>query len=87
MARGVKKRENRNKVKSVNKSVRLTPEQWEQAKTLIEAKGYTFSQLVIDLLNGEITQIAFGKNIEQMNFDETINTLRKNKKHKFDIDK
>ena len=87
MARGVKKRENRNKVKSVNKSVRLTPEQWEQAKTLIEAKGYTFSQLVIDLLNGEITQIVFGKNIEQMNFDETINTLRKNKKHKFDIDK
>jgi len=87
MARGVKKRENRNKVKSVNKSVRLTPEQWEQAKALIEAKGYTFSQLVIDLLNGEITQIAFGKNIEQMNFDETINTLRKNKKHKFDIDK
>ena len=86
MARGVKKRENRNKVKSVNKSVRLTPEQWEQAKTLIEAKGYTFSELVIDLLNSEITQIAFGKNIE-MNFDETINTLRKNKKHKFDIDK
>jgi hypothetical protein len=86
MARGVKKRENRNKVKSVNKSVRLTPDQWEQAKALIEAKGYTFSELVIDLLNSEITQIAFGKNIE-MNFDETINTLRKNKKHKFDIDK
>ena len=59
MARGVKKKENRNKVKSVNKSVRLTPEQWEQAKTLIEAKGYTFSELIIDLLNGEITQIAW----------------------------
>ena len=53
MARGVKKRENRNKVKSVNKSVRLTPEQWEQAKALIEKKGYTFSELIIDFLNSE----------------------------------
>ena len=86
MARGVKKKENRNKVKSINKSVRLTTEQWQQAKALIEARGYTFSELIVDLLTGEITQIAFGKNIE-INFDETINTLRKNKKIKFDIDK
>ena len=64
MARGVKKRENRNKVKSVNKSIRLTPEQWKQAKTLIDAKECTFSELITDLLNTQITQIAFGKNIE-----------------------
>lgn len=53
MARGVKKKENRNKVKSINKSVRLTPEQWQRAKSLIDAKGYTFSELIIYLLNIE----------------------------------
>lgn len=53
MARGVKKKENRNKVKSINKSVRLTPEQWQRAQTLIDAKECTFSELIIYLLNIE----------------------------------
>jgi macrodomain Ter protein organizer (MatP/YcbG family) len=64
MARGVKKQENRNKVKSIHKSVRLTPEQWERVEKLIAANECTFSDLIIDLINTEISQIAFGKNIE-----------------------
>jgi macrodomain Ter protein organizer (MatP/YcbG family) len=53
MARGVKKQANREQIKSINKTIRISPEDWNKAKELTIQKGCTFSALIIDLIRNE----------------------------------
>jgi|TARA_R110000823_G_C15896569_1_gene496511 hypothetical protein len=53
MARGVKKQANRAQIKSINKTIRISPEDWNKAKELTIQKGCTFSALIIDLIRNE----------------------------------
>jgi macrodomain Ter protein organizer (MatP/YcbG family) len=53
MARGIKKQANREQIKSINKTIRISPEDWNKAKELIIQKGCTFSALIIDLIRNE----------------------------------
>ena len=53
MARGIKKQANREQIKSKNKTIRISPEDWNKVKELTIQKGCTFSALIIDLIRNE----------------------------------
>lgn len=53
MARGIKKQANREQIKSINKTIRISPEDWNKVKELTIQKGCTFSALIIDLIRNE----------------------------------
>ena len=47
------KQANRAQIKSINKTIRISPEDWNKAKELTIQKGCTFSALIIDLIRNE----------------------------------
>jgi hypothetical protein len=50
MARGVKKQANRSIVKSINKTIRISPVDAEIINKVMELRRCTFSSLVMDLI-------------------------------------